>query len=83
VLRLERLELAHQLVVLAVAGQRLVEDVVGERVPVELLGEVAVPRARVVGDLGDVLPLGGGRDLGRIDFRVSAHGLHGIRLLRR
>ena len=66
--RLDRLELAHQLVVLAVADQRLVADVVGEGVPVELLGEVAVPGARVVGDLGEVLPVGRGGDLRLVEF---------------
>jgi hypothetical protein len=64
--RLERLELAHQLVILTVARQRLVEHVVVEGVPVELLGQVAVPRARVVGDLGDVLTVGGSLDDGLV-----------------
>ena len=67
---LDRLELAHQLVVLTVADQRLVAHVVGEGVPVEFLGQVAVPGARVVGDLGDVLPLGRRGDRGLVEFGV-------------
>jgi hypothetical protein len=54
---LQHLQLAHQLVVLTVADQRGVLDVVGEGVPVQLLGQVAVPGARVVRDLGEVLPI--------------------------
>src|SRR4029450_8292509 len=64
---------AHEPVVLAVPDQRLVADVVREGVPVELLGEVAVPRAGVVGDLGEVLPVGRRRDRGLVEFGLSAH----------
>jgi hypothetical protein len=84
---LDRLELAHQLVVLAVADQRLVADVIGEGEAVELLGEVAVPAARVVGDLGDVLAVGRRLDGGLVRRLVrrrqvdgcGAHAWHGIR----
>ena len=72
---LQGLELAHQLVVLAVADQRLVEDVVGEGVPVELLGQLPVAGPRGLGDLGDVLPVGRGSDRRGVEF--GGFGAHG------
>jgi hypothetical protein len=75
VVGLQALELAHQLVVLAVTDQRLVQDVVRERVPVELLREVTVPGPGVVGDLGDVLAVGRRSERGLVEFRgIRCHG---------
>ena len=81
--RLQRLELAHQLVVLTVADQRLVEHVVGEGVPVELLGEIPVPGALVVGDLGDVLPVRRRGDDRARRVRLQCSRRNGIRRVRR
>ncbi|CAB4906100.1 unannotated protein [freshwater metagenome] len=73
VLGLQGLELAHQLVVLAVADLRGVLHVVREGQPVELLGQLGVPVAGALGDLGDVGALLGCTDLGGGDVVLTAH----------